>query len=102
MDGSISVSSHLPVLGNVEAPLELEMLLLIVVNECRDRVIVTARKHSGRCVFLLDCEKEKLTFKPLIVVMGQLTSLAISGLFVCVGSVASLWLLSECLDTWRR
>jgi len=56
------------------------MLLLIVVNEGRNRVIVATCNHSGRCVFLLDYEKEELASKPLIIVMVKLTSLGISGL----------------------
>lgn len=44
----------LPVLGDVETPLELEMLLLIVVHEARDGVVVTTSKHAARCLLLLD------------------------------------------------
>lgn len=44
----------LPVLGNVETPLKLEMLLLIVVNEARDGVVVASSEHAARSLLLLD------------------------------------------------
>ena len=45
----------LPVLGNVEAPLELEMLLLVVIHEARDGVVVAAGEHAAGGLLLLDC-----------------------------------------------
>jgi hypothetical protein len=44
----------LPVLGNVEGPLELEMVLLVVVDEARDGIVMASSKHARGCVFLLD------------------------------------------------
>lgn len=44
----------LPVLGNVEAPLELEMSLLVVVDKAGDGIIVATSEHSRRGFLLLD------------------------------------------------
>ena len=45
---------NLPVLGNVETPLEPEMLLLIVIHEARDGVVVATGEHAGGSLLLLD------------------------------------------------
>ena len=45
---------RLPFLGDVEAPLELEVLLLVVVNEAGDGVVVAAGEHAGWRLLLLD------------------------------------------------
>jgi hypothetical protein len=37
---------HLPVLGNVEAPLELQVRLLVVVDEAGDGVVVATSEHA--------------------------------------------------------
>lgn len=37
---------RLPLLGNVEAPFELEMLLLIVIHEARNGIVVAAGEHA--------------------------------------------------------
>lgn len=60
----------LPVLGDVETPLKLEMLLLIVVHEARDGVVVTTSKHAARCLLLLEL-------------------LDVGGLLISVGSIAA-------------
>ena len=50
----IQGKTSLPVLGNVEAPLELEMLLLVVVDKGRDGVVVAPEEHSGGGLLLGD------------------------------------------------
>ena len=40
------VVAALPILGNVKAPLKLEMLLLIVINKVGDGVVVAAGEHA--------------------------------------------------------
>lgn len=47
----------LPVLANVEAPLEMEMSLLVVIDEAGDGVVVTAREHAGGSLLFLDCTR---------------------------------------------
>ncbi len=44
----------LPVLSDIESPLELEMLLLIVVNEGAGGGVVATGEHAGRGVFFGD------------------------------------------------
>jgi hypothetical protein len=46
--------SLLPVLGDVKGPLELEVLLLVVVDEGRYGVVVTASEHARGGLFLVD------------------------------------------------
>ena len=36
----------LPVLGDVEAPLELEVLLLVIIDEAGDGVVVATGEHA--------------------------------------------------------
>jgi hypothetical protein len=43
-----------PILCDVEAPLEPEVLLLVVVDEGGDGVVVAAGKEAGGCIFLVD------------------------------------------------
>ena len=50
----MQVATSLPVLTDVEAPLELEMGLLVVINKARDGVVVAAGEHAGGSIFLLD------------------------------------------------
>lgn len=45
---------NLPVLSDIERPLELQVSLLVVVNKGRDGVIVTASQHSRGGILLLD------------------------------------------------
>lgn len=52
--GSIALKSHLPFLGDIEGPLELQVRLLVVVDEVGDGVVVAAGEHTRGCVFLLD------------------------------------------------
>lgn len=47
----------LPVLADVEAPLELEMGLLVVIDEAGHGVVMAAREHAGGSLLLLDCAK---------------------------------------------
>ncbi len=44
-----------PILGNIKAPLEQQVCLLIVIHEARDRVVVAAGQHARRSLLLLDC-----------------------------------------------
>lgn len=46
---------NLPVLADIETPLKLKVLLLIVVNEAGDGVVVATGEHAGRSLLLLDC-----------------------------------------------
>lgn len=46
--------ANLPVLGNVETPLEPEMLLLIVIHEAREGVVVSTGEHTRGSLLLLD------------------------------------------------
>lgn len=46
--------ANLPVLGNVETPLEPEMLLLIIIHEAREGVVVSTGEHTGGGLLLLD------------------------------------------------
>lgn len=41
-----------PVLGDVKAPLEFQMLVLVVINKGGDGGVVASGKHAGWCVFL--------------------------------------------------
>lgn len=41
----------LPVLGNVEGPLEFEMTFLVVVDEGANCGVVTASEHARRSIF---------------------------------------------------
>lgn len=50
----LGIIGALPILGDVEAPFELQMSLLVIVNKARDGVVVPARQHAARGVFLLD------------------------------------------------
>lgn len=45
----------LPVLLDVEGPLELQVGLLIVIDELGDGVVVTTSHHARRCGLCLDC-----------------------------------------------
>ena len=36
----------LPVLGDIEAPLELQMRLLVIIHEAGDGIVVTASEHA--------------------------------------------------------
>ena len=47
--------NSLPVLGNVEAPLELEMDLAIVIDEAGEGVVAAAGEHTGGGLLLGDC-----------------------------------------------
>jgi hypothetical protein len=50
------ISHRLPVFANVEAPLELKMRLLIIVNEAGNGIVVATCEHAGRSLLLLDCK----------------------------------------------
>jgi hypothetical protein len=45
----------LPVLGNVEAPFEFKVLLLVIIDEGGDCVVVATSQHARRRIFFLDC-----------------------------------------------
>lgn len=45
----------LPILGNIEAPLELEVLLLVIVDKARDGIVMPTGQHSRGSLLLLDC-----------------------------------------------
>jgi len=47
--------NSLPILGDVEAPIEPEVLLLVVVDEARGGIVVAASEHSLGGLFLVDC-----------------------------------------------
>lgn len=47
-------SDCLPVLGNVERPLELEVSVVIVIDETGHGVVVTAGNHARRSLLLGD------------------------------------------------
>jgi hypothetical protein len=51
---SIAGMFFLPVLGDVEAPLELEMCLLVVIDEARVGRVMAAGKHAAGGLFLGD------------------------------------------------
>ena len=53
----------LPVLADIEAPLELEMSLLVVVNKAGDGVVVSASEHAGGSIFLLDYTGHSVSIK---------------------------------------
>ena len=46
--------ASLPVLGDVKAPLKVEMGLLVVVDKARNGIVVATGKHAGGGLFLLD------------------------------------------------
>ena len=58
----LSRRRYLPVLGNVETPLKLEMLLLIVVHEAGDGVVVTTGEHAAGGLLLLDWKCVNIAF----------------------------------------
>ena len=45
----------LPVLANVERPLEFQMSVIVVVNKRRDSVVVPTGDHSGWSLLRVDC-----------------------------------------------
>lgn len=51
------VSAKLPVLGNVEGPLEGQMGLLVVVDEVGSGIVVAASQHARGGILLLDCKR---------------------------------------------
>jgi hypothetical protein len=61
----------LPILRNVEAPLEFQVLVLVVVDKGRDGVVMAAREHAARGLLFIEL-------------------LGVDGLLVGVGGVASL------------
>jgi hypothetical protein len=53
------VASHsdgalLPILGDIECPFELQIVVLIVILEFRDRFIVASSYHTRRCLIWID------------------------------------------------
>lgn len=46
-----------PVLGNVKAPFEFKMLVLVIVDKGGYGGVVASGKHAGWCVFLSDYSK---------------------------------------------
>lgn len=44
----------LPVLGNVERPLEDQVVVVVVIEEAGDGVVVTPRQHTGGSFLLVD------------------------------------------------
>ena len=87
----------LPILADVETPLELEVLLLVVVDKARDGVVVASGEHAGGSLLLLDCGGVSAEFIPtpclIFPCLGMeiLTLLDVGGLLVGVGSIASLY-----------
>lgn len=79
---------HLPVLGDVESPLKLEMPLLIVVDEGAYGCVVTTRKHSGRGIFFSNyiCQNTKQAQ-----IYKVLTSFGVDGRLVGVWSKGALF-----------
>lgn len=49
-----TIDPHLPILGNVEGPLELKMGLLVVVDKAGNGVVVAAGEHTRGRLLLLD------------------------------------------------
>lgn len=47
-------SLDLPILGDIERPLEQQVSVVIVVDELGDGIVVTAGKHAGGGLFLVD------------------------------------------------
>lgn len=47
----------LPVLGNVEAPFKLEVLLPVVVDKAGNGIVVAAGEDAAGGFFLLDCRR---------------------------------------------
>ena len=60
---ALRVATGLPVLTDVEAPLEQEMGLLVIINKARDSVVVTAGEHAGGSIFLLDYTGHSVSIK---------------------------------------
>jgi hypothetical protein len=54
-----SLNPHLPVLGNVKRPLELQVSVVIIVNELGDSVVVTTSNHAGGSLLLVDWKKRQ-------------------------------------------
>lgn len=79
--------SLLPFLGDVERPLELQVLLLVVVNEGRDGVVVAAGEHAGGGLFLVDYTARSVSFSGRWRKRCRLTLLGVQRLLIRVGSV---------------
>ena len=60
---ALRMATGLPVLADIEAPLEQEMGLLVIINESRDSVVVTAGEHAGGSIFLLDYTGHSVSIK---------------------------------------
>ena len=60
---ALRMATGLPVLADIEAPLEQEMGLLVIINEARDSVVVTAGEHAGGSIFLLDYTGHRVRIK---------------------------------------
>lgn len=52
MSSNDSLNLCSPVLSDVEAPFELQMLVLVVVNKRGNGGVVASGKHSRWCIFL--------------------------------------------------
>lgn len=46
LESNVDSDDHLPILLDVERPLETKMLLLIIVHKARDGIVVATRHHT--------------------------------------------------------
>lgn len=45
----VHLSDHLPILLDIEAPLELEVSGLVIVDKARHGLVVASAEHAGGC-----------------------------------------------------
>ena len=83
-----------PVLGDVKAPLEFQMLVLVVINEGGNGGVVASSKHAGRRVFLGNYSQSLARVFQRITPLRKrvLTSLLVELLVLGIWCVASLYI----------
>jgi hypothetical protein len=84
----------LPILSDIEAPLKLKVLLLVVIDKCGHSIVMTAGEHPRGGIFFLDYKETSVSFPDISVFTILLTALGVNGLLIRIGSIASLHITS--------